>query len=266
MHNGGGFCKRLNVCTLALYFQLSKDFPLIVAANRDEHYDRASAPPMVFQKETKVLAGRDMRAGGTWLGVNEHGLLAAVLNRRSNGGETANAVTRSRGLLCLDMLGRKSAREAHEFLVGHLEAYQPFTLAFADSNNAYFAFNHDGHITVTGLHRGLHVFNNAVMHDEYSEKRQRAYALFAGIAAEEQTFSGPMSCWIGSFKRILSDHTVGDNAADPREAICVHGEISGTVSSSVAIFSASARRFRTVYCSGAPCQKDFEEMPVLETQ
>jgi uncharacterized protein with NRDE domain len=266
LHNGEGFCKRLNVCTLALYFQLSKDFPLIVAANRDEHYDRPSAPPMVFQTEAKVLAGRDIRAGGSWLGVNEHGLLAAVLNRRSNGSETASRATRSRGLLCLDVLGRKSVGEAREFVTGHREAYQPFTLAFADPNSAYFAFNNDRHMTVIELHRGLHVFNNAVMHDEYSEKKQRAYGLFGAIDVEEQRFSGPISCWVNSFKEVLSDHTVGDSASDPREAICVHGEISGTVSSSVIVFSTPARQFRTVFCSGAPCQNDFNEMAALDTR
>jgi uncharacterized protein with NRDE domain len=252
------------VCTLALYFQLSQDFPLIVAANRDEHYDRPAVSPMLLKSQPKVLAGLDIRAGGTWLGINEHGLLAAVLNRRSEAIENPERATRSRGLLCLDLLVQTSAAAARDFLGEHPERYQPFTLVFADSNEAFFAFNASGHIKVAKLDRGLHVFNNAVVHDEYSEKRQRAYALFSAIKAEQQIFSAPMSFWIGSFKQVLSDHTVGNGLGDPREAICVHGEISGTVSSSVIVFFGPARRFRTCYCSGAPCQNNFTEVATLD--
>jgi uncharacterized protein with NRDE domain len=254
------------VCTLALYFQASEDFPLIVAANRDEHYDRPAAPPAVFEAGPKVLAGRDMRAGGTWLGTNEHGVLAAVLNRRPSGSPTADGPTRSRGLLCLDLLRHKSAADAGAFLTEHRGSYQAFTLVFADSSSACFAFNNNDYITVVKLDRGLHVFNNAVMHDEYSEKRQRAYALFAGIKPEEQGFFAPVPSWIESFKKVLSDHSVGDSAGDPREAICVHGDVSGTVSSSIIVFSGSARQFRTFYCSGRPCQNDFDEMSTLDAR
>jgi uncharacterized protein with NRDE domain len=264
LHKAGGFCKRLGVCTLALYFQASKDFPLIVAANRDEHYDRPSAPPEVLRTEPKVLAGRDIRAGGTWLGVNDQGVLAAVLNRRSNGSENTAAASRSRGLLCLDLLAHKSAAAGRDFLAGHQESYQPFTLVFADSNDACFAFNAAEHIKTVKLTRGLHVFSNAGMHDEYSEKRQRAYGLFDRIKPEQQKLSGPLSSWIAGFKKVLSDHTLGDGASDPRDAVCIHGDVSGTVSSSVIVYSGLARRFRTFYCAGAPCRNDFSEAPVLD--
>ena len=254
----------IDVCTLALYFRVSTDFPLIVAANRDEHYDRPAVPPMVLTTEPKVLAGRDIRAGGTWLGVNERGVLAAVLNRRPNGAETRDAPIRSRGLLCLDLLAYNSAAAARKFLVGHREPYQPFTLVFADSNDAWFAYNITDQIKIGKLTRGLHVFSNAVMHDEYSEKRQRAYALFAGIKPEQQRPSAPISSWIGSFKEVLSDHTPGNGSGGPRDAICVHGDVSGTVSSSVIFFSGLARQFRTFYCGGAPCRNNFIETPILD--
>jgi uncharacterized protein with NRDE domain len=255
----------IDVCTLALYFQVSTEFPLIAAANRDEHYDRPAAPPMVLRTEPKVLAGRDIRAGGTWLGVNERGVLAAVLNRRTNGAETRAAPTRSRGLLCLDLLACNNAAAARKFLVGHREPYQPFTLVFADSTDAYFAFNITDQVKTGKLTRGLHVFSNSVMHDEYSEKRQRAYALFAGIKPEQQRSSGAISSWIDSFKEVLSDHTLGNGTGDPRDAICVHGDVSGTVSSSVIFFSRLARQFRTFYCGGAPCRNNFSETPILDT-
>ncbi len=251
------------MCTLALYFRALDDFPLLVAANRDEHYDRPAAAPMVLNRQPKVLAGTDLRAGGTWLGVNEHGLSAAILNRRSD--ESADASPRSRGLLCLDLLACKSASAAREFLEIQRESYQPFTVVFADSKDAWFAFNTPRRIESEKLGPGLHVFSNAATHDEASEKRQRAYSLFAKAQPSHEKLSGTPS-WIGELQKALSDHTLGNSADDPREAICVHGEVSGTVSSSIILFSKSARRFRTLYCAGAPCQTEFSDAPSLDVR
>src|SRR5258706_13330667 len=77
--------KQLVVCTLALYFHCFASYPVIVAANRDEHYDRPTAPPALLNDEPAMIAGKDLRAGGTWLGVNEYGLAVGILNRRING-------------------------------------------------------------------------------------------------------------------------------------------------------------------------------------
>ena len=236
----------------------------MVAANRDEHYDRPAAPPRLLKTRPEVLAGMDLRAGGTWLGVNENGVLAAVLNRRSDSTENGDSPMRSRGRLCLDLLMQRTAFAGHEFLAEHRQPYQPFTLVFADSSNAFFAFNANGRIQVLKLKPGLHVFNNAVMHDEYSEKKQRAYALFSAVTLEGQSFSGPIPSCVGRFQRVLSDHTLGNAPGDPREAICVHGEISGTVSSSVIVFSNRVRQFRTFYCGGPPCQNHFHEMSTVD--
>ena len=116
------------MCTLALYYKTFDEYPLVVAANRDEHYDRPSAPPALLNTKTEIIAGRDLRAGGTWLGVNEHGLLAGILNRRSDGEPEPRPATRSRGLLCLDILAFKSAADARAFVGTGPDDYQPFTL------------------------------------------------------------------------------------------------------------------------------------------
>ena len=72
---------------------------LVVAANRDEFYGRPSAPPSEI--EPGVVAGRDLVAGGTWLGMNRHGLFVAVTNRNA---PVRTADARSRGLLALEAL------------------------------------------------------------------------------------------------------------------------------------------------------------------
>src|SRR5262249_38069132 len=157
-------------------FRVFDGYPLVVAANRDEHYDRPSSPPDVLGSNPRILAGRDLRAGGTWLGVNEDGLLVAILNRRFQGEQNLAGNHRSRGLLCLDVLDSKTAAAGSALLNADEQAtYQPFTLVLADPVEAWIAFNTQNRIQVARLSEGLHVFSsNTAMHDERSEKKERA--------------------------------------------------------------------------------------------
>lgn len=84
------------MCLITLAWQAHPDYPLIVAANRDEFYRRASAPARFWEDAPSVLAGRDLAAGGTWVGVTRSGRFAALTNVRQPG---AAAGERSRGLL-----------------------------------------------------------------------------------------------------------------------------------------------------------------------
>jgi len=97
------------VCTLIVAWRVFEEAPVCVAANRDEAVDRPSTSPRRWPRDPPVVAPRDERAGGTWLGYNAEGLLAAVTNRWMPGeGE------RSRGLLVRDALGARSADGAIE--------------------------------------------------------------------------------------------------------------------------------------------------------
>jgi uncharacterized protein with NRDE domain len=99
------------VCTLAVFLGVFPDAPLVVAANRDEFLARATAPPGLLRTESpRAFGGRDLIAAGTWLGVNEAGLIAGMLNRRTT--STLDPTCRSRGQLCLDMLAHTSAMDA----------------------------------------------------------------------------------------------------------------------------------------------------------
>ncbi len=252
------------MCTLALYFKSFDDYPLVVAANRDEHYDRPAAPPALLNADPAILAGRDLRAGGTWLGVNEHGLLAGILNRRSDGEPEPRPGTRSRGLLCLNVLALKTAAEARGFVETHRDHYQPFTLLCADANEAWSAYNRGGRIKTKSLGRGLHVFSSATESDASSDKRDRAYVRFAGLAEELRANAADSADGFLRLQTVLGDHTLGDGSNDPRDAICVHGEIAGTVSSSIVLYSQRERRLRTFFCSGAPCRNVFGQAMDLD--
>ena len=70
-----------DMCILAIQYQLVSETPILVAANREEAFDRPSLPPSIQSGKPRVLCGTDQKAGGTWLGVNQHGLLVAACNR-----------------------------------------------------------------------------------------------------------------------------------------------------------------------------------------
>ena len=256
------------MCTLALYFRVIKDFPLLVAANRDEHYDRPSAAPHLWSAQPRVLAGKDLLAGGTWLGVNEHGLLVGILNRRSNGetDATLRSRARSRGLLCLDLLRVKSAAAACAFIKQHEQTYQPFTVVFVDPSEAWIAHNGRSKIATRKLGAGLHVYSSAADYSVRSEKLDRARLQFSGIVDGLPSKCSDKAAWVCGLHTVLGDHRTGNGSADPRDAICVHGDVSGTVSSTIIFYSQPERRFCTFNAPGPPCRESFGEAQQLNVR
>ena len=71
------------MCLIVFAWQVMPDMPLIAAANRDEFFDRPSAPAMQWDDHPEIYAGRDLQAGGTWLGISPSGRFAALTNVRS---------------------------------------------------------------------------------------------------------------------------------------------------------------------------------------
>lgn len=241
-------------------------YPLLVAANRDEQYDRPSAPPQLLGKEPRIVAGRDLRAGGTWLGVNEHGLLAAMLNRRINSQNVSFPDARSRGLLCMDLLARRSAADAESFFRDHQSSYNPFTALVADQKDAHVSYNVGKKILTQKLEPGLHVFSSAAEFDLHSAKADRAYSLFGQVGEKLRRNGGTKLETITALRSALADHSLPAGSADPGDSICVHRDSSGTVSSSIVLFSPSSARFEMFHCAGAPCQNAFGAAIELEVQ
>lgn len=253
------------MCTLALYFKVFPGYPLVVAANRDEHYDRPSAPPSITGTDPMVLAGTDLRAGGTWLGVNDYGLLVGILNRRQKPGSIPQDNHRSRGLLCLELLRLRGVKDLDQALAALVpNGYQPFTVVCADLETACVAYNTDQSIEQMRLAEGLHVFSNSFEFSAPSKKTNRVYEKFSKLSKPDRLFNG--RDYVSRATKLLGDHAPGDHLNDPREAICVHGDISGTVSSSIIFFSNSEQQFHTYYCTGAPCQNSFEQYPGLHVR
>ncbi len=85
------------MCLLLFAFEMHPHYRLVLAANRDEFYNRPTRPASFWEQHPAILAGRDLRAGGTWMGVTRTGRMAALTNFRRSAQPTADAL--SRGLL-----------------------------------------------------------------------------------------------------------------------------------------------------------------------
>jgi uncharacterized protein with NRDE domain len=125
------------MCTLVVLRRPEHDWPVVIGANRDEMIDRPALPPgRHWPDRAEVVGGLDLQAGGSWLGVNDWGVVAAILNRHGSLGPAAGV--RSRGELVLEALDHADAVAAAAAL-SHLDpdAYRSFNLIVADNRDAF---------------------------------------------------------------------------------------------------------------------------------
>lgn len=244
------------MCTLALFLDQSAIRPLVIAANRDEFLGRPSTDPIAIDGEPCwVVAGVDLVAGGTWLGLNQRGMVAGILNRRTNAGPDPTLA--SRGALCLEMLRCHTLGEARTLLSQrHGESYNPFNLLVATSGEAFVAQNRPGRIDVTDLPPGLHLLSNLDLNDPTCPRIAKSHRLFQ--AALPQLNDPDRRGLIAHLRAVLSDHST---PLDPRgdgaiENLCVHRGEYGTRSSSVVLFENGRPTF--LHSPGPPCENDYQ--------
>lgn len=229
------------VCSLLLAWQLLSDTPVALAANRDERYDRPANGPRLLSADPRVLAPIDHTAGGTWIGVNEHGLVVALANRR-DGPEGE----RSRGQLVRDLLGTDTSDEARTFLASLLAEHQyaGFHLLLVDPFDAFYA-TWDGTLDGIELHPGVHVLDNEGLDEDASISRDVRGRLepSVGESADE---------WLERATAMLADHDLG---------LCRHEDEFGTVSATrIAVHDKSDAFISFDYAGGPPCTTAFEDV------
>ena len=167
------------MCTVVLLIRPGHAWPLILAANRDEMLNRPWDPPGAYWPDQPgVVAGRDRLGSGTWMGVNHHGVMAAVLNRPGSLGPAAGK--RSRGELPLTALAHRSASEAAGAIAAlDAGAWRSFNLVLADASGAIFIRGlGQGRPEVARFDPGLHMVTAHDPDDPDSPRVARHLARF----------------------------------------------------------------------------------------
>jgi uncharacterized protein with NRDE domain len=240
------------MCTLILLHRCVQGSPLIAAANRDEYLDRAaSGPELLFERGVPMVAPRDLRAGGTWLGLNGFGLFAAITNRPAARPDPAR---RSRGLLVLDALAAPSADAAAAALEGlPADRYNPFNLVVADRERAY-ALIYEDAPRLTALGPGAHVIGNA-------DPDARAVPKVARLLARaEQVASGSPDHALDALGEICRGHEGQGGALDDA---CIHTPRYGTRSSTLLRLSDRPGGGAFRFADGPPCVTGYEDFSHL---
>jgi len=247
------------MCLLIVFTRTLPDSPLVVAANRDERLDRpATAMTVLDAGPPRILGGRDELAGGTWLAVNDRGVVAGLTNRPVEAGR--DPTKRSRGELPLLLARATSAEAAVAALKAKVDPsdYNPAWILVGDRGSLFAVDVSDGQsLRVEKLGPGLHILENKPFGSD-SPKIRHVAELLAGIErlpAEERS---------RRLVSVLSDHAVPSHSPkDTAEgrvpasvlADCVHGEGYGTRWSCLVDVAADERPPRVLYADGPPARR-----------
>lgn len=239
------------MCLLICLYKKIPNYPLIVAANRDEALDRPGLPPELVDAEHGVVCPIDPRAGGTWLGVNRSGLFAAITDRPTPDFDPAR---RSRGLICLDALRCSSVDEALPIAFGSCMRwrYNHFNLLLADVARAAVVV-YRGYPGLFKLPPALHVLSNGDANDLSIPKVRRAHE----VLKDAPTTLEPL---VAALRTLLANHA----GEDPAERICLHGKEFATLSSTIlALHATEPQRSLLLHATGNPCRATFQDFSSL---
>lgn len=163
------------MCLILVAYRIHAEFPLIVVANRDEFYDRPTEIASIWPEQSGILAGRDLQAQGTWLGVTASGRFAAVTNYR--GDDTVASASTSRGSLVAEFLGSEQKSAAYlPKLIACSDSYQGYNLLVFDGENLAYASNR-GSDRLQQLSSGIYGLSNRHLNTMWPKVKKGRAAL-----------------------------------------------------------------------------------------
>jgi len=238
------------MCLVVIFNRVADDAALVVGANREEAYARGGTPPQVVDGPCRIIAGVDPVAGGSWLGINENGVLVAVTNRRK---AQTPASPRSRGLLVRDLLGLGNAAEATEQGIRNLDStqYAGCNLVVADSQRVTVIHGADW-LRVRPLPPGIHVLSANDVNDETDWRI--GYSLWW---LHQRSYGKAKDC-VAALKDLC-----GQTGATGGPAICLRGADRGTVSSSIVVVRSPFAKSELWHAQGSPDKTPYENCSKL---
>lgn len=247
------------MCLIVWNWQPRSETPLVLLSNRDEYHARAALPMHWWANDAalplgNILAGRDLQAGGTWLGVSRNGRLAAITNFRS--GNTGREDVRSRGELVTQFLhSRLSAAAFLQDLLSQCAAYNPFNLLVFDGTTLMGLESR--HARIVLLQPGWGGVSNADFNTPWPKLHR--------LRTQAQALPAPhnMDAWHGQALQLLHDRTPAATHELPQTGIAPALEHAlssifitlphyGTRASTVVTVGGTVRMTEQVHTPSAP--------------
>jgi uncharacterized protein with NRDE domain len=220
------------MCLLIFAHQVSPQYPLLVAANRDEFHARPTAVSDFWEEHPELLAGKDLEQGGTWMGVTRSGRFAAITNYRDPAQTVA--APRSRGELPLNYLtGPDDPQTYLDTLASQARSYAGFNLLVGDRDTLWYFSNSDTRDPLC-LPPGVYGLSNASL-DTPWPKVERGKAQLQQLLRDGTIAHETLSCVVADRSHAERDPPKEQNPDTTMEAILsaqfIVTELYGTRSS-----------------------------------
>ena len=204
------------MCLIAFAWRAHPDYRLIVGANRDEWHDRPAAPAAWWNDHPQILAGRDLKAGGSWMGVTRSGRFAAVTNFRDPGDRKSTA--RSRGeLVTAYLLSDLTPQVFLSATKPRAPEYNGFNLIVGDTSSLAHFSSRDGAIEI--LEPGVYALSNHTLNEPWPKVTMAKSALEAILRAEMSEKALQMAIY-----ELLSNDDVAPDDSLPNTGVGVEWE------------------------------------------
>ncbi|MCF1428917.1 MAG: NRDE family protein [Shewanella sp.] len=167
------------MCILFIAQNRHPDYPLIICANRDEFHHRATQYMHKWPGNNGITAGKDLKAGGTWLGFNAQGEVSALTNIRDLSAIQEDRL--SRGELVLKAL---KGELSDDWLKQHSDSYNPFNLLYEQQNQLYVFNSRSKESTL--ISDGFHAVSNGDLDDIWPKMAKGKMALEQAIVSHSQ--------------------------------------------------------------------------------
>ncbi len=226
------------MCLLVLALQVRQDYPLILAGNRDEFFERPTASACFWPGNPDILAGWDKQGGGTWMGITLSGKLAALTNIRDP--QALSSSAQSRGHLVRQFLEEDfSPGSFLDHLMASAHLYNPFNLIFGKGKELYYFCSQEGYACRLGP--GIHGLSNTFLNRPWPKVVRAKQGLHRILQREKAPRMEELFALLADDSRArpedLPDTGIGQEWESFLSPVFIRGGIYGTRSSMVLMLS-----------------------------
>ena len=248
------------MCTSVILRRKNNKWPLIIASNRDEYFNRISKfPSRHWERQTNIIGGLDLKANGTWFAVNDYGLIGCIHNRNFNNDNFF--LKRTRGEIILKILNENNSLSAIKTLKNiDTSIYDSFNLIISDYKDSFW-IKHEvvgRKLFIDTIPYGLSILTNTDLNDVNQNKIKYYLKKFS----KAKIPNPDLDEWSEWEKLLINKKS--DNNSSPNESICFDIDNNfGTVSSSIVALSSNKRNIIYRYANRFKKNFIYKEIKLL---